>query len=540
VFNARKAQQVLDYLSAIQDYKSLAENILDLTQKIESQEHWQLLHKAVLTIPPEVRLEMRQAAEAYVHTLMGLRQVDDLSQFALLVNHKFDVATNARIQVHLSLALLLEEKNEEALDILENALFWLEGAARGVALRRMGFLKARLGYDWVADFEAALELQQGRAYGLTLLDFATTYAKTNQPKMAYNLYNQALPFFKRDPFHLAWLYYNLGTTALRLEQPEAEVHFLLADKLSRKPQASGLRSAALRGLAAFRRSKGEFTRAEFLLHQAIACATEPDDEMTAQQGLARVLRLAGNPRAALEVIEEAIFKHTALPALLVTKAITYLALGQDEAAQANLQNAHPLHIVTSQHLVLVVRAELERRAGRHKSALQILKTLPLNTLQAAEERRAFPLLFGLLSTQPAVALEYYQTITVKVHALGVLRVLVNGRAVPIAPSSRSGELLVFLLEQDGVCNLERLLDALYPEANSPFEQNKARKALWKLTRDLRQALGWQDSIVSLGAAYQLDPKVFWDYDAKNIAQSRFFLSGVYSSWVLEKAQNLSF
>jgi hypothetical protein len=85
-----------------------------------------------------------------------------------------------------------------------------------------------------------------------------------------------------------------------------------------------------------------------------------------------------------------------------------------------------------------------------------------------------------------------------------------------------------------------LTDALYPEAIDDVERDRARKAIWKLTRDLRQALGWQNCIVSLRSAYQLDKGAKWVYDAADrSAKTRAFLSGIYSDWVLETAREFN-
>jgi tetratricopeptide (TPR) repeat protein len=251
------------------------------------------------------------------------------------------------------------------------------------------------------------------------------------------------------------------------------------------------------------------------------------------------LRLAGQVGTALEVIEAAILKHGTIPTLLVTRAMTLLALGLNALCQKDLDNAVPLANVNSQHLAIVARAELELRAGNNQKAHDLLQEIPLNTLQMREESRAFANLFALLESQQPM-LEYVTQTKVEITALGVLQVKVNQRLVPIPPTSRIGELLVFILEQGGTASLEQITDALYADALSELEQNRARKAIWKLTRDLRLALGWQNSIASLQRAYQLDPNAVWDYDAwDKTVKAKGFLSGIYSNWVLEISQKIS-
>ncbi len=326
---------------------------------------------------------------------MGNRMVSELLEFTDAVANIFDKTTNARILVDRCFALYIQDKNDEAQLALLAALPNLAGHTRGVALRRLGLAQFYLGKkEWQKSFEQALELQQGRALGLTFIDFAVCLANDNQHKTSQAIFTKALEYFPRDIFHLAWLRFNLGRNALRMQDPEAEQHFLIGEYLTRKPQAKGLRSAILRGLAHFRRSKGEFTRAEFMMRQAIECAIDTDDDLIARQGLTQTLRLSGQAAAALEVIEAANHKHGAVPDSLVIRAITYLALNRNSEAQQDLKFATPLVEASSQHLAIIVKAELERRAGNTDTARELLQKIPLETLQTKEETRAFPNLFN--------------------------------------------------------------------------------------------------------------------------------------------------
>ncbi len=534
-----RIQLVVRHLISEQRYEDAAMKVLDFILHIQSQDQWKPLLDCLQLIPEDVRLSNAQVAAAYSNVLMGNRMVLELLQFTDEVANLFDLATNARILVDRAFALYLQDRNDEVQQAIFIALPHLQEHLRGVAFRRLGLTQFELGHDWQVSFKQALELQSGRSYGLTLIDYASRLADDGQLKQAQFLNTQALTYFPHDYFHLAWLRFNLGRNALRMQDPEAEQHFLIGEYLTRKPQAKGLRSAILRGLAAFRRSKGEFSRAEFMLRQAIDCAIDPDDDLIARQGLARTLRLSGQASAALEVIEAANHKHGAVPDSLVIRAITYLALNRNSEAHQDLKFATPLVEASSQHLAIIVSAELERRAGNNHTARELLQKIPLETLQTKEESRAFPSLFALLETkQPR--LKYISQTKVEVNALGVLQVKVNNRNVPITPTSRVGELLVFMLEQGGTASLEVLTDALFPEAFSDLEKDKARKAIWKLTRDLRQALGWQNAISALRGAYQLDRQAKWVYDAQDRnAKANGFLSGIYSNWVLETAREFN-
>jgi two-component SAPR family response regulator len=125
----------------------------------------------------------------------------------------------------------------------------------------------------------------------------------------------------------------------------------------------------------------------------------------------------------------------------------------------------------------------------------------------------------------------------------VLHVAVNGRSVPLASTGRAGELLVFLLEHHGEAPLDVILDAFYPEATDAQARSRARKMIWEHARALRTALGWQDAVMALGGAYQLDPSAQWYYDIAELRRARSFdgefLAGVYSEWALEVGQELA-
>jgi hypothetical protein len=137
--------------------------------------------------------------------------------------------------------------------------------------------------------------------------------------------------------------------------------------------------------------------------------------------------------------------------------------------------------------------------------------------------------------------EYGEGMTVRVVAQGVLTVRVNDRPVAIAPTGRAGELLVYLLEQNGHASVDMMMDAMFPNF-ALNERDKVRGSIWKFVKNLRRALGWKTSIISLRGAYQLDPSATWEYDVKEARASRNFqggfLKGVYSNWALETGRTL--
>jgi tetratricopeptide (TPR) repeat protein len=422
----------------------------------------------------------------------------------------------------------------------------LHGEVLGSAWAQLGLVRFQLSEPWLEEFQHARALLSGLELGKAILNEGSCFAESNQRIEARNSLLEALPHFKSHPKLLAWTRYNLGISALQDLESEAEHHFLEAINITKNPKAAGIRSAVFCGLGASRRVFGEWSRAEFAYQQASNTATDAHDHEQAFIGLARTLRLAGRPTEALETLEYALHIYdTETPIVNVGRALAFLALNDTKHAKAALERVGTLVSVSDQWLCRIAQAELARREGRLTDAVEILEGIPVQTLHMREEVRQFPKLFELLSLadKPVpVPLEYIPKTIVRVLAQGVLRVLINDRKLELAPTGRPAELLVFLLEQGGMASLEQLMDAFFPEANSSADQNRARKAIWKFSDQLRHALGWQNAVQALRGAYMLDQDAIWQYDinearAAGVFQGEF-LKGVYSSWAVETAQLL--
>jgi hypothetical protein len=178
--------------------------------------------------------------------------------------------------------------------------------------------------------------------------------------------------------------------------------------------------------------------------------------------------------------------------------------------------------------------------------IEHLEGLPVSMVYVREEVAVWPELLAALNEMGRVApvpLVILSRTTVDVRAAGVLRVEVNQQPVALPPTGRTAELLVYLLEHGGQATLERLMDALAPEATSKRERERARKALWNAVERLREALGWPGSVQALGSAYRLDPGVTWQYDMTEIRRNgsqtaALFMDGLYADWVLEVRASL--
>ncbi len=434
----------------------------------------------------------------------------------------------------------------EARRAIDGVILHLHGEKLGIAFRLLGFVLFNLREPWHEAFAHARALLSGEELGRALLNEGYCLSESRKSIEARNVWLEALPLYRSDPRMLAWLRYNLGISALRDLDPEAERHFLEADRLTRKPQAAVLRAATLNGLGGSRRAIGEWARAEHTYRAGLEVARDAHDRKQSYLGLARTLRLAGRHIEALETLEFALQDDTLEKgALRVSHAMVFLALGQPERARDSLGRVGALVSESDKWLERIARAELARQDGRLDEAVGLLEGLAVASLHAREETGAFGALFGLLENagQPVPArLEYATRTVVSVKASGVLEVCVNDRAVPIAPTGRAGELLVFLLEAGGVASLEVIGDAMYAGSFGPPEPVRVRQAVWKLVNKLRDALGWEGSVRALRGAYRLDADATWEYDIARARADGFFegsfLEGVYSDWALEVARSL--
>lgn len=185
----------------------------------------------------------------------------------------------------------------------------------------------------------------------------------------------------------------------------------------------------------------------------------------------------------------------------------------------------------------LVNAELARIQGRTTQSLEQLQNIDPKRLCLLEERHCFPDLFAFAEQHGWVfsSLPSQTPLLVNVQALGVLRVNINQQSIHLKSTSKVAELLVYLLEQHGHASTENIIDALYPEKTNT---RRASQALWALAKQLRESLGWDDSIQNKGNAYTLgQDKVSWHYDAKKAKDKSRLLEGVYSKWINDIRQN---
>lgn len=538
-------QVTCELLLATGEYDRIALMIEMALQHPYTQEQRQSLLEIMHRIPETNRLHSAVVARVYVRVLAGANQNAKILEFthkALQIHSDEGAASLQHWRAH---ALFQMGMIGEIPSLLEQAAPHLSGELLGLVWGLRGLTAFALNTPWESAFQMARSILTGRALGLAMMNEAHCLNESGRGAESRALNLKALPHFHNDPYYLAWIRYNIGISALRDLDPEAERHFMIAVQLVHKPAAAGIQAMVFNGLALTRRMLGEWNRAETTYRQALQSA-EGHERPQAYIGLARTLRLAGRISEALESLEQALNDPTVQPQLFwAEQAKVFMTLGYNEKAKPLLEHVEPSPLDSERWLEHIARAELARRDGQLDQAVQLLEGLPVHTLHAREEVRQWPQLFQLLEAagKPVpLPLEYVQGTTVQVAALGVLRVTVNTRSVPIVPTGRVGELLVFLLEHAGAASLEVISEALYPKAT----HERARKSIWMLVKFLRDALGWEGSVIALRAAYQLDPNITWEYDvreARSHGTARGgvqgdFLAGVYSDWALEVGHEL--
>lgn len=457
---------------------------------------------------------------------------------------KSDKVLHARLSIYRAWALAQTERFGDALNTLEAIWDELPEDLIGLAWRVRGTCLGQLGHpDWGESFARARKHLRNRGLGLCLLEEGNQFELSGDGLSARRIYSEALALVIEDAYYTAWLRHNLGVSCTRAGLfREAETHYLEMGRLTRRKAARALHPVALLGLGLARRALGEWERALEAYEAAARIAVDASDQRQAWRGLGHTLRLSGEPGLALAPLERAarFGSISGESWVYADLAAAHLMRADDEAARRALERTGLVRGEDADR-VRIVRAELRRRAGDANAAIRELDGLNFDALWTREERTCFPHLFalgaamGLSEVQPLL---HPAGTSIEVRAIGLLKVKVNGREVPLKPTGRAGEVLVLLLEGDGQATVEGLLVRLYPRLTSDSQERRRKtQALSVFVRELREAMGWSGSVRSLGGAYQLDPKANWAYD---VAHARSggqpvarFLEGVYQEWALE-------
>lgn len=492
----------------------------------------------VFSLLPETFLQQNPAALGpYAKALSNARMHEALLE---LTEGLPPQAEHAEALLYRAWALNRAQRSQEALELLERIEGLIEPESQGQRLRFLAEAMARLNQPgWQEVYAQASRCLRGPDLGRCLHDWGYYLHRLGQTANARSLWAEALAYLSHDAYYQAWLHHNLGITALHSHPEEAEYHLLQAAEISKKKEAANFRARALCGLAAVRRSLGEWERALKSYQAAVQAASEPDDLRVAYQGIGLTLRLMGKPAEALAYLWQA---HAAEPLdeVYVDIAITNLMLDNPSAAEVALGQAQQISSRAAMK-ALLVRAELARRKGQAQALDTLLKQIGWSQPWLLEEQTCLPALFAearrrgyLEASRPKNS---NKALEVEVRAGGVLQVKVNGREIPLSPTSRAGEVLVLLLEHGGEASLDQLMDQLYPEE---IHRHKARRAIWPHLERLREALGWERSVEAKGGTYRLDPRARWRYDMHDprVRRKGKFLEGVFSNWVQQRREEL--
>lgn len=495
-----------------------------------------LVEEAFALLPTDFLRQHPEVAGLYARTLCGARMHQTLLD--LTDSLHLPQPTRARMQLFRSWALLRTRRTTEALALLQAIESELEPEDRGLWLRFRADALAYLNQPgWTEVFAQARQCLRGGALGRCLMDWGNHHFRLGEVGLARSLWAEALAHLTHDPYYLAWLHHSLGITVLHTRPTEAERHLLQAVEVSKHKEAEEFRARALCGLGAVRRVLGEWDRALFSYQQAARVASEPDDLQEAYWGMGYAYRLSGRPAEAMGCFWKA---HAAEPAdtLYVDIAITYLMLGNPGGAEAALSQA--LQIAGRDAVkAQLARAELARQQRQTATLEAVLKTLDWRQPWLHEERYCLPALFAEAKRRGYLDLPRSKAKPplVEVRAYGLLQVRVNGREIPLAPTSRAAEVLVLLLEHGGEATLDQLAEQLYPEKPN---RRQAGQAIWPHLERLREALGWEGSVRAANGTYRLDPQARWHYNLQKPGKKRGqFLEGIYSNWVQARREELS-
>ncbi len=464
---------------------------------------------------------------------------------ALVREAQADQLEDGFLFAHLAWALTQQEDFTGALQAAETALRDRDGLTNrelGLALRMKGFALNRLDLssDWEDAFQKALDVSEGWTRGMVLLDLGGLRSRAGNEPGAILAYTDALELVVSTG-HRAMLLNNMGVVCLRVGRfEEAEKYFMQVAGLK-----STYRSRALSGQAATRRALGEWARAESLYQQAARASGDDDDLRQALRGLGYTQRLAGRHMQALETLRRAATtaqsdRDCGQSWVNVDVAATLVSLDvlDVQAVEDHLARTGPLDSEEAQRAV-IVRAELARRTGQPEQAAALLGMLSRSALWTREEAHAFRQLFSLLSPeQRPESLTRPQQTRVHLRALGVPGVQVNGRRIRLGHLELAT--LAALMLAAGDLTTDELIEVI--RDGKPRGARTAAQRVSRVVRQLRDALGWDESVLSLGGAYQLDPTIDWTSDVQTALTAGQpilgFLSGVPLPWVTEEEQHL--
>ncbi|MBZ9712816.1 hypothetical protein [Deinococcus multiflagellatus] len=225
---------------------------------------------------------------------------------------------------------------------------------------------------------------------------------------------------------------------------------------------------------------------------------------------------------AAEVAEAATEPQPCLSILAAMRLLNGDVPGAEEAlAQA------PIHNELDRLRWHVVRAELDRRAGNAAGAQRSMDQVNVNLMRNVRSTgRLFPEVYTLrgvvIDTPPW---------TVRCSLAGPVRLWMYDIELPLRSTRPAAGLLALLVTHGGRVSRERALDALDLPGRTP---DARRKALSAAVAELREVLGWPESVAVQGGVLALSEEPVWlepEYPAPG--REDLFCEGRYDPWVLE-------
>ncbi|PTA67252.1 hypothetical protein C8263_13135 [Deinococcus arcticus] len=175
----------------------------------------------------------------------------------------------------------------------------------------------------------------------------------------------------------------------------------------------------------------------------------------------------------------------------------------------------------------LVRAELDRRAGKMEAAQQAMNPFDPSLLRHMRTLgRLFPEVYALrgvtIETPPW---------TVRCSLAGPVRLWMYDIELQLRSTRPAAGLLALLVTHGGRVSRERALDALDLPGRTP---DARRKALSAAVAELREVLGWPDSVVVRGGVLALSEEPTWlEPEYPGPGREDLFCEGRYDPWVVD-------
>jgi tetratricopeptide (TPR) repeat protein len=471
---------------------------------IHDQHRWIELRAMLIDLFELEILQQEPWIGLYARVLRGCRDAKSILEIS-------QNSENPLVQVERAWSLIFTQQFKPAYTILETIIPLVNGATLGLAYRLKASVEFEQGKDWKKTWIEVRSQLQRRMLGVAILDEVYQLMQSGDNQRGRASAFEAISLLKRDPYHRAWAQHAIGMSYLRENQIEdAEIALTEAEKLSRNWRAKAFHARALCGIGSLRRLQGDLAMAETHFREATKYAREPDDLSEALWGVGHLLRLQQKPYPALEQFRRALRVSVAAKWIEIHRALAYLMLNEVREARAAIERAGVV-VGATQHRLIIARAEIARLEGNVESALEELRTLPIESVTARDESRLFKELFALLG--PGQAHRVPQVLVLerrKVEILCLEQMLfyINGRRVELKSASKSTHLFRALLQTDGPISSATLVKQLWPQSVGVVLERKP-KQLSQTVRDLRGKLGWRGAVRQFRGAYQLDPETDW-------------------------------